>query len=246
MEGIHARACRCRKAEMQAGFPVGRNGAIAKGYRVPAIPQRALPFAETGVPERRQGGLTSAGKALLYPGAFLLGNSGTCFECGHDHGVGDRCIAFHFDDAFFEEIASATAGTSRFRFAAAMLPASRTLALPVLKSALSASGHGLVAADELAIRLAEAVIGASSDTALALGAGATADRQCAPLYRGTQPRAAESAPPRRRGVHEHVSFSAHVPADGRNDAAPIPARRPDTPSRDSPMYDPGTDHPNRV
>src|SRR5690349_21034019 len=40
---------------------------------------------------------TTAGTALLYPGAFLLGNAGACYECGHAHGRGDRCIAFRFD-----------------------------------------------------------------------------------------------------------------------------------------------------
>jgi len=65
---------------------------------------------------------SSAGAALLYPGAFFLGNAGTCFECGHDHGVGDRCVAFHFDAALFEEIAATAAGSRRFRFPIAMLP----------------------------------------------------------------------------------------------------------------------------
>ena len=38
------------------------------------------------------------------PGALMLGNPGACFECGHEHGVGDRCLSFHFDPGFFEEI----------------------------------------------------------------------------------------------------------------------------------------------
>jgi hypothetical protein len=28
---------------------------------------------------------TDSGRALLYPGSFLLGNFGACYECGHDH-----------------------------------------------------------------------------------------------------------------------------------------------------------------
>ena len=61
---------------------------------------------------------TGAGSALLYPGAAMLGNAGACFECGHDHGVGDRCVAFHFSPALFEEIAASAGGTSRYRFGA--------------------------------------------------------------------------------------------------------------------------------
>ena len=55
---------------------------------------------------------TDSGRALSYPGAFLLGNAGTCFECGHDHSTGDRCIAFNFLPAFFAEISASAAGTS--------------------------------------------------------------------------------------------------------------------------------------
>lgn len=37
------------------------------------------------------------GRALMAPGAWLLGNPGACFCCAHEHGRGDRCVAFHFD-----------------------------------------------------------------------------------------------------------------------------------------------------
>jgi AraC family transcriptional regulator len=104
---------------------------------------------------------TAAGTALAYPGAFLLGNAGTVFECAHTHGVGDRCVAFDFDPSFFEEVASAVAGSYRFRFPAAILPASPKLAPAALESVLSTSSQSLLAADELAIRLVETVIGAS-------------------------------------------------------------------------------------
>ena len=57
---------------------------------------------------------TRSKKALLYPGSFLLGNAGSHFECGHDHGGGDHCVAFHFDTALFEEIVSSAAGAARF------------------------------------------------------------------------------------------------------------------------------------
>lgn len=63
------------------------------------------------------------GRASLHTGAFLLGNSGACYECGHDHSTGDRCVAFQFSPEYFSEIATGVAGTSRFRFSAAMLPA---------------------------------------------------------------------------------------------------------------------------
>ncbi len=61
---------------------------------------------------------------LMTPGALLLGNPGQYFECGHEHGVGDRCLSFHYSPEYFEALA-ADAGIprgerhfSRFRLAA--------------------------------------------------------------------------------------------------------------------------------
>ncbi|MEQ1952208.1 AraC family transcriptional regulator [Mesorhizobium sp. CN2-181] len=67
------------------------------------------------------------GKALLHPGAVLLGNFGACYECGHDHAVGDRCIGVQFAPDYFAEIAATAAGSSKFRFPAAMLPSGREM-----------------------------------------------------------------------------------------------------------------------
>jgi AraC-like DNA-binding protein len=97
------------------------------------------------------------GEALLYPGALLLGNAGTCFECGHEHGTGDRCIAVHIAPELFEEVSASAANSHRFRFAAASLPAMPEL-LPTLVEleALTEVARPLAAAS-LAIRLAERV-----------------------------------------------------------------------------------------
>src|SRR5262245_262410 len=45
---------------------------------------------------------TDGGSAVLAPGSLLLGNAGACFECGHEHGTGDRCLAFGFTPALLE------------------------------------------------------------------------------------------------------------------------------------------------
>src|SRR5262249_14880808 len=50
------------------------------------------------------------GTALLHPGAFLFGNAAACYECGHDHSSGDRCISFQIAPDYFAEIAASTAG----------------------------------------------------------------------------------------------------------------------------------------
>lgn len=97
-------------------------------------------------------------KWLLYPGACLLGNAGAAFSCDHDHGVGDHCVAFHFDRMFFEEIAATAAGSSCFLFPGPMLPSTSGLAWAVVESALRSNGTGSTAAEELAIGLAERVL----------------------------------------------------------------------------------------
>ena len=39
---------------------------------------------------------TTTGGAVMTPGAVMLGNPGQCYECGHAHGEGDRCVASGF------------------------------------------------------------------------------------------------------------------------------------------------------
>jgi len=44
------------------------------------------------------------GRVTLMPGALLLGNAGDAFECSYDHGIGDRCISFHYTAECFERM----------------------------------------------------------------------------------------------------------------------------------------------
>lgn len=97
------------------------------------------------------------GRALLYPGSLLLGNAGTCFECGHEHSTGDRCVAFHFERPLFEEIAASAAGSHRFRFPMAMLPAMPALLPTLVEIEALTQDARRMAGEQLAIRLAERV-----------------------------------------------------------------------------------------
>ena len=106
---------------------------------------------------------SDAGRGLLYPGALLLGNSGACFECGHAHGVGDRCISLNVRDDLFGEIAAAAASTSRFRFSAPSLPPSpKALPVVALMEALSLRAPAL-RREELVLGLIERVVAATAD-----------------------------------------------------------------------------------
>src|SRR5215472_6640318 len=55
---------------------------------------------------------------LMTPGSLLLGNAGQSFECGHEHGLGDRCLSFRYTPEYFETITAGTgvrAAGRRFR-----------------------------------------------------------------------------------------------------------------------------------
>jgi AraC family transcriptional regulator len=100
---------------------------------------------------------SDAGHGLLYPGALLLGNNGSCFECGHAHGIGDRCISLNVCEEQFSEVAAAAASNSRFRFSAPSLPPSPK-ALPIVAQMEALSCASSLRSEELALRLIERVI----------------------------------------------------------------------------------------
>ncbi len=85
--------------------------------------ERREHFAIAAVVEGHFSYLCAAGRALLHPGALLLGNAETCFECGHDHGHGDRCLALQISPEYFSEVAASAAGSGKYVFSSAMLPA---------------------------------------------------------------------------------------------------------------------------
>jgi AraC family transcriptional regulator len=124
--------------------------------------ERHLQFSIAAVIEGTFSYRADTGAAVLHPGAFLLGNPTTCYECGHHHSTGDRCIAFQFSPAHFAEAAASVAGTGQFRFPAPMLPITPKL-LPWLAriEARRALAERLEV-EESVPRLIEAVIGAAS------------------------------------------------------------------------------------
>jgi AraC-like DNA-binding protein len=119
---------------------------------------------------------SSRGSALLYPGAILLGDVGSCFECGHPHGSGDRCLAVHFDGEYFAEIAASTAGPG-FRLAAPMLPALRELVAPLASVQSELDERNAAAAEIAAVRFAEAVLGCVAGRASAPSRSSARDQR---------------------------------------------------------------------
>jgi AraC-like DNA-binding protein len=98
------------------------------------------------------------GSAVLVPGSVLLGTRGACFQCGHEHGQGDRCLAFHCTPEFLDTVASGVAGARRTSFSVSSLPPLPQL-MPVLAEAEAArDNHDIGAFEELAVRLAGAIL----------------------------------------------------------------------------------------
>lgn len=100
------------------------------------------------------------GRALLTPGALLLGEADRCFECGHEHGEGDRCLSFHYLPELFEGIA-ADAGARRPDFgrsALGPLPSFSPLASRAFMAMMSEGDL-----EEIALDLAVQTLRACSD-----------------------------------------------------------------------------------
>lgn len=104
---------------------------------------------------------TTQGRDFLSPGSILLGNLGSCFQCGHEHGTGDRCLSFHFTADYWEEIASAVPGGHRGKFDIPSLPPAASL-LPTTAMIEAARDLGRPAMEEIALEFAGTVLGLAS------------------------------------------------------------------------------------
>jgi len=125
-------------------------------------------------------------RALMTPGALMLGETGACFECGHRHAAGDRCLSFHYDPAWLDEqAASAGLAPGARRWRSARVPPVRALAPLVAHACADAlaqeRGHALGAGgaawDEIALELALAtlrLVASAKDAAAPATPGAAA------------------------------------------------------------------------
>ena len=135
---------------------------------------------------------SDTGRALLHPGALLLGNHGACYSCGHEHSTGDRCVSVQFTSDYFGEIAATAAGSSRFRFPTAMLPARRgTLADTVLIEARSRMQDPLDMEERVVRFIAAVVRTLSGETAVPQRVSAQDARRVSRVLRHVEAHSAE-------------------------------------------------------
>jgi len=92
---------------------------------------------------------------LMTPGSLLLGSAGQCFECGHEHASGDRCLSFHYSTDYLERIA-ADAGlrSPKFYFPVLRLPPVRELTPLISRASAGLANSATAAWEELSLHLA--------------------------------------------------------------------------------------------
>lgn len=94
-------------------------------------------------------------RELMTPGSLLLGNAGQCFECGHEHAAGDRCVSFWYAPDYFESLA-ADAGFRGAKpdFRMLGLPPLRALSPLAARACAGLTGFADVPWEELSVQLA--------------------------------------------------------------------------------------------
>jgi len=102
----------------------------------------------------------SSGKELLAPGGFLLGNPEQAYECGHDHGSGDRCISFKYTPEHFETLLGAAP-----RFRVSRLPPLKASAPLVAQACAALAGAPGVSWEELSVAVAASAARLANDAA---------------------------------------------------------------------------------
>jgi AraC family transcriptional regulator len=90
----------------------------------------------------------------MTPGSLMLGSPGQCFECGHQHGEGDRCVSFWYAPDYFERLSFDAGSRGRpARFKAARVPPVRSFSSLVACTAAGAGGLDVPWA-EIGVKLA--------------------------------------------------------------------------------------------
>lgn len=134
------------------------------GPRDPSFEERHSGFSIAIVAAGNFQYRSMSGRELMTPGSLFLGNAGHCFECGHKHGSGDRCISFGYAPEYFEQLAG-DAGIKgvELNFGILRLPPLRDLSSSVVQACTGLTESMKVPWQELSIQLAAKAIRISRD-----------------------------------------------------------------------------------
>src|ERR671913_1639310 len=103
-----------------------------------------------------------AGHTLMTPGSLMLGSPGQCFECGHEHAEGDRCVSFWYEPDCFERLVSDAGNRNRTHLGTPRIPPLRLLAPLVAEAAAGVMGTGDVSWNELGVEVAARAVSAAA------------------------------------------------------------------------------------
>lgn len=117
---------------------------------------------------------STAGREMLTPGSLLLGSAGQYFQCGHEHEIGDRCLAFSYEPQYFEGLAAEAGVPNRnMRFFTLRVPPVREFSGLIARAcadlvesderALSQKRNAFTKWEEVGIELAVRVLGFTSE-----------------------------------------------------------------------------------
>jgi len=112
-----------------------------------------------------RGSLSHSGNVqeFMTPGSLLLGNAGQFFECGHEHGLGDRCISFRYSPDYLERLSVDAAIARGWRnFTLLRLPPLQALSGIVARAWAGLIGAADTSWEELSLHLAAKTIGLTS------------------------------------------------------------------------------------
>lgn len=107
---------------------------------------------------------SSTGEGLMVPGSLLLGNARDGFVCSHDHGTGDRCVAFHYSPEFLARLGD-DLGVGDRRFDLPRLPPSKVLApfVAAASTLLACNAPEALACEAVGLQLAARVMALDAD-----------------------------------------------------------------------------------
>ena len=101
---------------------------------------------------------SARGRTLMSPGSLLLGQQGASFCCSHEHGDGDRCVAFYFDASWIERFADEIPGVRPNHLRTHRIPPVRILTPLFADISILANGENPGGCEELALRIAAAAL----------------------------------------------------------------------------------------
>jgi AraC family transcriptional regulator len=123
------------------------------------------------------------GRVLMTPGSLLLGSPGQCFECGHEHAEGDRCVSFWYAPDYFERLIADAGHRHHAHLRIPRIPPLRVLAPVVAQAAASLMGTEDVSWNELGVELAVRTVGAAAGIPAAYRAPANAEARVTRMVR---------------------------------------------------------------